>query len=65
MFLDVGMCYLLNLAFLITWYCRIAEIEPGGMEEWEGVYVYVFMSFWVMLIVIMMGGVFFHFYLKN
>lgn len=36
MFLDVGMCYLLNLAFLITWYSRIAEIELGRAGEWAG-----------------------------
>lgn len=27
--------HLLNLAFLITWYCRIAEIELGGVGERE------------------------------
>lgn len=33
MFLDVGMCYLLNHAFLITWYCKIADLEIGGVGE--------------------------------
>lgn len=62
MFLDVGLCYL--FAFLITWYCRLAEIELGMRRGKCILFVSrVFVFFGV--IVIFDGVCLFHFYLKK
>lgn len=61
--------HLLNLAFLITWYCRVAEIELGGVGEWDGGKCTLFVG----CVVVSLGDVncyfdgvcLFHFYFKS